>query len=515
MATRFKSKILSSILVSVFILFCEITIADVLFVDLNFNSKEVATARQAVEGGRKETLIIIPKFSNNPVEDQRIRAQAGAIKERIEKASDEMRCTDADQAKKDLKALMTTHNLMAQIDEKMEYRKELDKSLAEISKSGKPLTSMIISGHHGGKSFSGAIGHLSEHDLPLVFKKYKQVGQGVASIYLWGCYTAPIPQVRYWKTVLKDGKDLKTGAPTAEGVIFPNLKVLAGFSAIAPKEDKAFNHTFLKEMLVKEQQASTVADLSAFFRTMGNNGGATAVIARFCDRNGTYATPTKSISLKDAFLCKQADKDEFENKLLPIFQKYMDAKEKGYENVPPESTHSTLRKIYSRGRALLRCYDTEETLPNSDSGSIFSQIDQKMLPLIRFRPLLANFEKSGKEILDEARSILKSQGKPLLLAPNFSNPKLTRAEVISQRNNLYYFLKDNETIVSSNSKKLNDHDRRVLQSVQNSMSTLNHLSFSTSLHMTEENTSLEKLRDGFRFPENSQNLKTDIAGTCF
>jgi hypothetical protein len=354
-------------------------------VDLNFNYEEQEAARKAAKADpRNENLLIIPTLSEKVlkrIKTLQLKTEAKGISAE-EKGN---RVQALDDMLQNLK--LSGQNLGALLSEAIKNNKE-------------PVTSLIVSGHHGGERFTGDMGRLEESDIAKAFKANPEQAKNLQSLYLWGCYTGTKKQVKNFKE-LKD-----TG-------VLPNLQVMAGFLLKAPRQDKEVDKTYLTKMMINEHKASSISGIRSVIKTITGIHDTYFAITSFCGQ-GAYVTAdpddisqTKEYKNLDRILeCNQAEIKKYLDGPYQEFKKYLLAEEKGYTDIPPgaaEMKSGVLRKIYNQGREIQHCFDV--------TSEYYRGIDQMMLPLMYMEKVVNHFVTAFAPETIKIKEILKKMGK--------------------------------------------------------------------------------------------------------
>ncbi len=267
--------------------------ADVLFVDLNMSSKEIEAAERGARA-RGEKLIVIPKVN-------------AATRKKLETAQSKVyqytgflatRCNQNASGQTDLSTVGSTmvkqcsdmFNKESAAKQELEDIKEanptkmssksLQEEIAEISKSGVRLTSLVISGHDGHGAFSGINGEFNYKDFESAFSKNKPVGDDIRSLALWGCESVTPGSAGYfWQGIL------------------PKLEIIAGFDGVAPSNDRKAGHDYLESFLKQEKKLTEIKDQKALKTAFKKLEGVNIVTASLCTTEN-FISHQKSLNIK-------------------------------------------------------------------------------------------------------------------------------------------------------------------------------------------------------------------------
>lgn len=172
----------------------------VLFLDMNNNPKEIEVAKRSAIA-RGETLVVIPKKKTSKKDE------------------------------------FVAYNIKA----------ELEEALAKNT-----VSSLVLSGHNGGDSYSGNNGGISAPDLMEILEKSSSHKE-IKSLYLLGCNSANKSKIFFWKASL------------------PELKFIAGYDGTAPLGHLANGLGYFEDAMKKEKsiiQSSDAAKIKTLFESL-------------------------------------------------------------------------------------------------------------------------------------------------------------------------------------------------------------------------------------------------------
>jgi len=372
---------LSILLVLACIFKINLALADILFIDLNLNTKEVETA-QKVANERGEKLVVFPNISKEKkLEVKKLFAENLKIHEKNLNLEFILRDkTRPLRNKKDdiesklgelFENIEANKKLISVLEsEKLSLEKEIEaiseKDYIEITKNKKIIdenkikigavmgvyktkdknkivdelsslvntnnfTSVVLSGHRSDGYFSDYLdmdGILGFADFFKIFSN-KEKAQTIKSIHLWGCYANTPEEISNWKSIL------------------PNLAYTSGWNASAPKEDKAIDHDFLYKTLVRMKNREDVNRLDKTVKFLKSVPNITLANASISEGN-CYAEVSEgkinSYNLNDEN-CPKESLDKLIGALKEV-KNYTEAID-GYEDVPNDNPNTSLRKNFA------------------------------------------------------------------------------------------------------------------------------------------------------------------------
>jgi hypothetical protein len=401
--------------------------ADIVMVDLNLNDIEVAAARVAA-AARKESLIVVPDLtSDERTRVAKLKSEIGALSAKISKVGDELYALDDELDKLDhgpkqeevakrIEAVRANWHALAKEQRGLtteikniaasklgSITKDLEKIFEVAPQKKQIISSLIISGHHTSDFYSEYGGLALNYEfLTDLLKKNPETIKSIASVYLWGCYSATHQRVAFWKKAI------------------PDIKIVAGFDASAPSQVWNINPEFLTKTLVTEAQLVAIQDqkkLHSLFKQVKDIEQTCAVI---CVRD-VYMTNSK-IEDVSGMNCQPEKIRELREKASSGFWPYFKAIEPRYANPPKNTQRSELREIYSMARLMGHCEEARDV----------TYWTEQMVHLIFFDNVRKNFYNFKFEEVDEARKEIEKSGAPAELSlPDLSKDSLTRADLVS------------------------------------------------------------------------------------
>lgn len=403
------------------LIFNSFAYADILFIDLNFSEKEVATAMKAAKL-RGEKLIVYPSVPDSD------RKKLMKMRDEIIKVSKQK--DKAVNGSKEKEDLITKKIELEDSRDKFTASKGYDytpQSLSSLiekyNKKNNGFSSMIISGHSGDLNFLGDAGTIGISKLKEMIAKYPDAFGEMRSLYLWGCYTTTKSKIKSWKETL------------------PNAYVIAGFEASAPKQDKDIDLDYLHRMLVSEQKLSLNMSLKKaieFFRSIPDIRSVTATFALgscyISNKGGEMINKSFSCS-EEVILKLKATK----NKMLS----YINATEKKFEDVPISTGQSDLREIYTLGRQLEHC---------EDARVLKSEELLVLIKLIFDRQIRKNLSLVYRDEMLLLNKKIKNMDSTLDPMPDFNDSTVTRSSLLKANRSLTQFILKNE---SKNTEDIN------------------------------------------------------------
>lgn len=386
--------------------------ADILFLDLNGNPKEIEATRAAAEK-RGEKVVVIPEITKEVAVKQ---LQLKAVTNKAREAYGASRCDLASGNAQKCETLrknldQAEKNFRAFTDQTKMTQKKLSDKLGQLKSQGVQLSSIVLSGHDGNGHFAGTFGELSDKELSEAFQKNSPVGDSVRSMALWGCYTANIGSLsQYWKKAL------------------PNVEVIAGFDEKGPLGNSPANWAYLKDFLTKEKSLSAIKDEKELQKALSKIEGANITNASICV-GGKYASKEMAMDLSNAqSLCEGSYlKDSL------VYDCYLNAG-KGCENPPSNTSTSELRTFYENLQQYAHCNEIIDRESKPDTPS-----RDKLIRLIFYKEVKKNFSDNFKLQMEAYNSQLKKVGAPKELIWG-DITKMTRAEILAKLNATSDFL---------------------------------------------------------------------------
>lgn len=252
---------------------------------------------------------------------------------------------------------------------------DITKAKDIISKT--PFSTFILSGHNGGGDINGDNGYISHEDVKIALEKNPLAKQNAKTIMLLGCNTSNPNQILKWQE------------------IFPNMSILAGYNGTAPAQDKEAGHSYIREILQKEDYLYRLADKEDLKKALKNLKHIYYLEAGIyinkinCletdqKESSEYIYRSKLPKLHERFSefnfaeCNEK-KSEIQNTILPLYVEYFSGKKSLNNSVAAEE----MRYIYNFVHQYEHCIDTDFSMEAED-GSYYSLHNWETLGLLRF-----------------------------------------------------------------------------------------------------------------------------------
>ena len=413
----------------------------ILFLDTNNAPQEIAAA-QAGADARGIELVVVPDMP----------PEARLAIERLQSTRDDL--------KKEILALVSKKGLSdsqrsASISEKTsalngieeqlkltqlsgdDYKKAVQATLKRIKNDGKSVADLVISGHGDGCWFSGDIGSINRVFLRDAMRDPKlNLSQALHGIYLWGCYGV----------TLKHGPDWKRDFPTAN--------MIAGFDESGASSKQQTSLNYLQHFIEKEDQLTCEMDVKQVFKYMEEIKALPTLNAALYT-NCVYVSQRWQLSTSDipTLTCSDKVREHVES-LLPDYLRYLRAQDPGFDQVPGDTQHSSLRELYTALRNTAHC-DFAKNFPSPD----------QVLRLIFFQQVTSNFGKYYEGVLLMGMIEVAGETMNPSLVPDFKNQHFSRAEI----------LKKSEAIDQILTPALKSRNPRRYQIIDNLSKALHHL----------------------------------------
>lgn len=257
--------------------------------------------------------------------------------------------------------------------------------LQHLKTKGMKPTSIILSGHDGGGSYSGETGYLTRKDITKTIEEFPEFKESVESLYLLGCYTGVKFEVFSWMAA------------------FPKLRLIGGYEGSAPLSARQAGHDYLTALMLQEKKLSAESDSKKIQKALDavkNINMLTSAIAvhapacldekqnplDFYFRSKPESGPR--FEVLDSKDCVQRMKELPKN--ISEFNKYYN----GTSEIPADTANGPLRQIYKFFRGSEHCFKDAQEIPSGD----------QVLALLFYNGYTANF---GSWIEKEAKDIEK------------------------------------------------------------------------------------------------------------
>ncbi|QDK47128.1 hypothetical protein DOM22_19140 [Bdellovibrio sp. ZAP7] len=388
--------------------------ADILFLDLNGNPKEIEAAKAAA-AKRGEKVIVLPEITKEMMANQ------AKFKELTQKANaDYLKKGCSVGIEKTAACATVAKNLEDAMAKENKFRQEnelnaktLEKSIADLKQKGVQLSSMVVSGHDGNGHFAGRFGDLDDKALSDAFLKNPPMGDGIRSLALWGCYTANISSLSlYWKKS------------------FPQVEVVVGFDKQGPLGNSPANWALLKDFLSKEKELTQIKDENELQKALKGLDGVRITDAAICV-GGKFSNKKLTMDLANVqSMCEGAYLKD-----AKVYTCYLNAEE-GCANPPANTSDSELRRFYEKLQDYAHC---KEVLPPEQQVGVPSP--DTMIRLIHFADVKKNFVQNFSREIADYNKLLDKVGAPKDLHWG-DIQKMTRAEVLAKLNATAKYLND-------------------------------------------------------------------------
>ncbi|UYL10723.1 hypothetical protein B9G69_009060 [Bdellovibrio sp. SKB1291214] len=392
------------ILVGLFVLSSLEAQADILFLDLNGNPKEIEAAKAAASK-RGEQVIVIPEVTKE------LATKQAELLAKTQKANEDYlrkgcssgnansaACSGVSKALNDAMANENEFRQKNQLNPET-----LDKALRGLKSQGVNLSSLVVSGHDGNGHFGGTFGDLTDKNLAEAFQKNAPLGDSIRSLALWGCYTANLSSLSlYWKKA------------------FPQVEVVVGFDKKGPLGNSPANWALLKDFLSKEKDLAQIKDQNELQKAFKKLEGVRITDAAICVGNN-FSNKFATMDVANIqSMCEGAFLKD-----AKIYTCYLNA-EKGCENPPANTSSSDLRRFYEQLQDYAHC---KEVLPPEQQVGMPSA--DTMIRLIHFADVKKNFVQNFSQQIGEYNKLLDKVGAPKNLQWG-DILKMSRAEILEK-----------------------------------------------------------------------------------
>jgi hypothetical protein len=214
---------------------------EILFIDLNNASAEIAAIRLGMQPG--ERLTITPSAERI---DPRTRAAVLELKRRHDAI--EARARNCDMRRRaECEALWLQMKALDQARERLLGRFDIQAMIEDLRQQGeRSFDTVLISGHHSGGYFRGELAALDANDLLALSFSLPDYFSRVRSIVLLGC---------------------ETGVPSLIGDLFvkafPSARLIVGAEDNAPLRSETRNHHFIRAVVAQEPLLAALRDAAA------------------------------------------------------------------------------------------------------------------------------------------------------------------------------------------------------------------------------------------------------------
>jgi hypothetical protein len=330
--------------------------ADILMIDLNGSSDEIAAAKKAALD-RHEKLIVIPvRTDEQEVYYQKIHQiefQIDALRDAVYRPKPNTSAAQLKLATEKYNALSAESDALKTKYPSLNFNYDsLKASLDTFSKNKEKFETVIMSGHHGSEYF-GLLGSISMNDFSNAFRAYPDLQTSVKSVFAWGCYSATAAESLNWESFL------------------PNLKLVGGFDGSAPGSGKLADTEYLHDILSRDQglqktvsEAHANTEIDAFSKQLHSLQGFNSSNGSACNREVCVGMNSKLVDLKN--LGKSCDQ-----KGLDLLNDENDATR---DDVYCDTSASPLREFYNHARLYEHCASENPKYALIDANQIFRHL---------------------------------------------------------------------------------------------------------------------------------------------
>jgi hypothetical protein len=399
--------------------------ADILLFDLNISELELQGAKAAATA-RGENLIVYPDMpESNRKQIQQYSSREVQVHDRLYEISLELNKTGVtgDQ----VQALIIEDQKLSAEEESIRQAREpfiqgytfdyegLDKVFTDLAKNKVQLSSVIVSAHAGPGMFQGLVATFSTNQLNQAMQEYAATNTAsIHSLLLWGCYTATLNDLQFWKAAL------------------PSSDLIFGFGVIAPSGIRPASGLLLEDVLRKEAMLASTQDVPTLSKEFESLQDVLLTSAAATIGDTYFEVGAKPVPLNTQPSC--ANLLAAYTKYQPVFEKYSTATEAGYENPPADTHHSNLRDYYSAIQEGTGC-SLVQSNPSAFSGM---PSESTILALIFFENVRKNFAAYYADEIAAANEALRKSGVPEnAVFPKFASDELTRKTISLQLVALY------------------------------------------------------------------------------
>jgi len=399
--------------------------ADILLFDLNISELELQGAKAAATA-RGENLIVFPDMpESNRKQIQQYSSREVQVHDRLYEISLELNKSGLTDAQS--QALIEEDGKLSVEEENIRQAREpfiqgytfdyegLDKVFADLAKNKVQLSSVIVSAHAGPGIFQGLVATFSSNQLNQAIQKYSaENGTSIHSLLLWGCYTATLNDLQFWKAAI------------------PSADLIFGFGVIAPSGIRPASGLLLEDVLRKEAMLASIQDLPTLNKEFDDLQDVRLTSAAAAIGDTYFEVGAKPVPLNSEPSC--ANLLAAYSKYQSVFEKYSTATETGYENPPVDTHHSNLRDYYSAIQEGTGCSMVQSN-PSAFSGM---PSENSILALIFFENVRKNFGAYYADEIAAANEALRKSGVPEnAVFPKFASDELTRKTISLQVVALY------------------------------------------------------------------------------
>ena len=429
-----------------------------LFIDLDDAPLEVSAA-QEIAARNGEEFHSIPDLTNQT------RKQLGLEHDNLDKLNTRLNRANESESST-LKPQQETARTAFEDDMKLlGFSKErLAEKFRQLVASGKEVQTIIISGHSDGCFITGDFGNFNRSDMRLALADAKPVALQVKNLAIAGCYGNTIYNGQKWWN------------------LFPNLELLAGWDDPAPARTDRASPDFLRSFLNSRSRFTTASSLqdaiSSYNLVRVSVPKSTSVRTKkfFVSHHNALSTDDIQTSCSEEKRLKLLE-------LVKTYRGYLTASEKGFEDVPSNTSSGAMRNLYTELQHYSHCSFTfpegskieDQTYPYAKelSAELNARPNRaRIIELILYKNVVKNYGLYYAFELRHMTDLLKKLGAPVASTlPNFRQGS-ERSQTLNYYRELDQFMK---------SCPKNNSDCMELFGFQNSLknlTTLNCIPFS-------------------------------------
>jgi hypothetical protein len=394
--------------------------ADILLFDLNVSELEVQGAKAAA-AARGENLIVYPDLpDSNRKQIEQYSSREVQVHDRLYEITLEV--VKPGLSNSQIVDLYTEESKLSGEEESIRAARapfiqgytfdyeDLDKLFAKLAQDKVQLSSVIVSAHAGPGIFQGLVATFSTNQLNHSLQQYVSASHdSIHSLLLWGCYTATLNDLQFWKAAV------------------PSADLIFGFGVIAPSGIRPASGLLLEDVLRKESVLATAPDISMLSKEFEDLQDVKLTSAAAAIKDTYFEVGSNPVPLNTQPSCAKLlaayTKDQ------PIYEKYSLAQDDDYENPPADPHHSDLRDYYSAIQEGTGC----SLLQSNPSAFSEMPSENNILALIFFDNVRKNFAAYFHDQIAAENDVLAKAG---VAADSrfldFSSDTLTRKTVINQ-----------------------------------------------------------------------------------
>jgi hypothetical protein len=364
------------------------TTEDVLFLDFNASIKEKKAAREAAKASGRgfraypdTTDAEGEEIHNLRIEKTRLAAQLDGPCEDVETAA----CQKLKARNKEVRHRLSELKKKYSISEK-----DFVKVVAEQAATGRPVSTLVISGHDGTGIFSGDFGDMEDSDIAEILSQHPGLKEGIRSMHLWGCNTTtPGSLMMNWTKH------------------FPNAMFIAGYDDSAPANTREAGWKYLSSVMENEPKFQAIADSKKLRAALRAIPGVTGMHAAVYNC-GQWASNKDNLDLNEykercAGLKKEIQAQE------ATWQCYLKAETEACRTIPADKANGPIRAFY-------RTLQKAEACRELTKDAIFSEYSRdRVIRLNFFDEIARNVSHIYGDELKQTDDFLERLGAPAKL----------------------------------------------------------------------------------------------------